>query len=91
MVSALERAKQTSEWSFHEAPYGPFEAGEKLSIEWVMHRAELAALVAIAEQAKRIADALNSIDTVLVNAEGPDGAIKITLDQDLVEAIGFIE
>ena len=54
-------------------------------------RAQAAAMIAIAEQVKRIADALNSIDTVLVNAEGPDGAIKITLDQDLVEAIGFIE
>ena len=61
MVSALERAKQTSEWSFCEAPYGPFEAGEKLSIEWVMHRAELAALVAIAEQMAELNTYLGAI------------------------------
>jgi hypothetical protein len=40
--------------------------------------AQAAALIALAEQARRIADALDSIDTVLVNASGPDGAIKTT-------------
>jgi len=39
--------------------------------------AQAAALIALAEQVKRIADALNSIDTVLVNASGPMGAINV--------------
>ena len=39
--------------------------------------AQAAAVIALTEQAKRIADALGSIDTVLCNASGPGGAIKI--------------
>ena len=39
--------------------------------------AQAAALIALVEQAKRIADALNSIDTVLVDARGPMGAINV--------------
>ena len=46
-------------------------------VSFETERAKAAALIAIAEQAKRIADALNSIDGVLVNARGQDGAIKV--------------
>lgn len=38
---------------------------------------QLAVLIVLAEQAKRIADALNSIDIVLTNASGADGVIKV--------------
>ena len=46
-------------------------------VSFETERAQAAALIAIAEQAKRIADALNSIDGVLVNASDQDGAIKV--------------
>ncbi len=39
--------------------------------------ANIAIAFAQAEQLKRIADALNSIDTVLANAPGSNGALQV--------------
>jgi hypothetical protein len=66
---ARQRVKDIGDLETEEAylPFAPVIAAE----------AQAAALIALAEQAKRIADALNSIDTVLVKASGSNGAIQI--------------
>lgn len=65
-TDALEQAKRHLDKSLGEFA-GRLEAA----------RAQAAAQIAIAEQVKRIADAVQSIGIVLTNASGSDGVIKV--------------
>ena len=72
MPDSLEQAKRILEASCDDH--------DRDNLEHSSARAQLAqaaAQIVIAEQLKRIADALNSIDTVAVNASGPMGAIRV--------------